>query len=586
MSQIMPTEVRKRKKKYDISRENGADDQRTNPRTKLHGHKTDTSEGYPDNKTKGRFQIVEDFLSWINIIVGLLVMVILARNYMLHLKLLHENQMWFSNIKNMYDPVYFYIDTVFSLQGVMLAALYIMTWLLSGTWLAGLLMSAFLVFNREDITRVSMTIPLREHWSLPFFWIQVTVLTYYIKPNISIIKQKFCVFLMFLATFLFAITWQFNQFILLLQAMAMFGAWLLHIIPQNKVITVYIVEMIVMFVVSLLQFGNTLILTGLFISFLLAGLLIMFTEKRYLPLPTTGCCSNLSRVIIDGIIVLVLMKLINMILKALPPAVKELQELREFYDPDTVELMEWIESRLESHSYLCLWEPYESSAISPKVNHDWNQHIINIISWLHDNDDDDYADGNHDEIITAFYISCSVWLISLFFDDDNDGHDGGGCGDCYNNLHSQILSLRKATPQGAAFTGSMQLLAGVKLCTGRHITNHPHYEDKTLRLKTKQLYQMYGHRLPEDVHFILNKYEANYMILEDSICLSPRIGCRLPDIIDLDNGIIPKDGPAYPGLVSSDVPLFCDEIRYAKSTYSKFFKLLFSNKTFRVYKVL
>ncbi|KAK2138440.1 hypothetical protein LSH36_3025g00000 [Paralvinella palmiformis] len=71
---------------------------------------------------------------------------------------------------------------------------------------------------------------------------------------------------MFLATFLFAITWQFNQFILLLQAMAMFGAWLLHIIPQNKVITVYIVEMIVMFVVSLKQFGNTLILTGLFIT--------------------------------------------------------------------------------------------------------------------------------------------------------------------------------------------------------------------------------------------------------------------------------------------------------------------------------
>jgi len=30
-------------------------------------------------------------------------------------------------------------------------------------------------------------------------------------------------------------------------------------------------------------------------------------------------------------------------LQALPPAVKELQELREFYDPDTVELMEWIE---------------------------------------------------------------------------------------------------------------------------------------------------------------------------------------------------------------------------------------------------
>ena len=33
----------------------------------------------------------------------------------------------------------------------------------------------------------------------------------------------------------------------------------------------------------------------------------------------------------------------------------------------------------------------------------------------------------------------------------------------------------------------MQLLAGVKLCTDRHITNHPHYENKFLRERTKQV---------------------------------------------------------------------------------------------------
>ena len=43
-----------------------------------------------------------------------------------------------------------------------------------------------------------------------------------------------------------------------------------------------------------------------------------------------------------------------------------------------------------------------------------------------------------------------------------------------------------------AFTGSMQLLAGVKLCTGRTLTNHPHFEDKHLRDRTKELYQMYA----------------------------------------------------------------------------------------------
>lgn len=47
--------------------------------------------------------------------------------------------------------------------------------------------------------------------------------------------------------------------------------------------------------------------------------------------------------------------------------------------------------------------------------------------------------------------------------------------------------FRSNTPNTAVFAGSMQLLAGVKLCTGRTLTNHPHYEDKNLRERTKQV---------------------------------------------------------------------------------------------------
>lgn len=43
------------------------------------------------------------------------------------------------------------------------------------------------------------------------------------------------------------------------------------------------------------------------------------------------------------------------------------------------------------------------------------------------------------------------------------------------------------TPKQAVFAGSMQLLAGIKLCTGRVLTNHPHYEDKDLRDRTRQV---------------------------------------------------------------------------------------------------
>ena len=45
----------------------------------------------------------------------------------------------------------------------------------------------------------------------------------------------------------------------------------------------------------------------------------------------------------------------------------------------------------------------------------------------------------------------------------------------------------KDTPRNAAFTGSMQLLAGVRLSTWRPITNHPHFEDKDLRDRTKEV---------------------------------------------------------------------------------------------------
>lgn len=48
------------------------------------------------------------------------------------------------------------------------------------------------------------------------------------------------------------------------------------------------------------------------------------------------------------------------------------------------------------------------------------------------------------------------------------------------------------TPRKAVFAGSMQLLAGVKLCTGRTLTNHPHYEDNSLRERTKAVRGAWG----------------------------------------------------------------------------------------------
>ena len=141
-----------------------------------------------------------------------------------------------------------------------------------------------------------------------------------------------------------------------------------------------------------------------------------------------------------------------------------------------------------------------------------------------------------------------------------------------------------------------------------------------------QLYKIYGQFSPKEVHTTLNKYNSSYIILEDSICLAPTsmrktARCTLNEIVDLTYGFvsthiyslfdqiytnfkifslfpmlifsislsylqIPEDGIREPkNLVKSKYPRFCDEIRHNSPSYTKYFRKVFENRTFRVYKV-
>ena len=99
--------------------------------------------------------------------------------------------------------------------------------------------------------------------------------------------------------------------------------------------------------------------------------------------------------------------------------------------------------------------------------------------------------------------------------------------------------INQKTPKTAAFTGTMQLLAGVRLSTWRPITNHPHFEDKSLRQRTKELYKIYGQFSPDEVYQSLVKYNTSYIILEDSQCLlagKTPDRCAMTDTVDLTYG--------------------------------------------------
>ncbi|KAL7984175.1 hypothetical protein Chor_002745 [Crotalus horridus] len=90
-----------------------------------------------------------------------------------------------SGSEEVIEPVYFYIGIVFGLQGIYVAALFVTSWLMSGTWLAGMLTVAWFIINRADTTKIDYSIPARENWALPYFACQVAALTGYLKNNIN-----------------------------------------------------------------------------------------------------------------------------------------------------------------------------------------------------------------------------------------------------------------------------------------------------------------------------------------------------------------------------------------------------------------
>uniref|UniRef100_A0A4W3JD90 Dpy-19 like C-mannosyltransferase 3 n=1 Tax=Callorhinchus milii TaxID=7868 RepID=A0A4W3JD90_CALMI len=529
-------------------------------------------------------------------------------------------------IQNYLEPVYFYLYAIFGLQTIYVISMYVTSWLLSGTWLSGALAAIWYLLNRIDTTRVEFTIPLRENWSLPFFALQIMAITYYLRPHLKPLQQRLSLTLILTSTFLFCVTWQFNQFILLIQALALFSLDCLDMVPGRQITSLYLVQVASLLLVCILQFNNSMLLGSLFLSFIFAALTVkcfkMGTNKSSV---TTLKCSlllqnllglesdehifkflrakfgfgetrdfdaqlylceeafgllpydtfqRLSKTLVFPSYILVLFfTMIIAVLVAIRnlsyssriqiTAVKDEQVtmLKSDMAYNLVHNLLFGLLALSTMRMKYLWTSHLCVLASAGIcsNHLWSLSLKAIHL---------YSPQRH-------FTSSTFDLLYLreFYDPDT----------------VELMNwIKTKTPKDGVFAGSMQLLAGVKLCTGRTITNHPHYEDKKLRERTKQIYQIYSRRSPEDVYNILRLYGADYILLEDSVCYERRHsrGCRLRDLLDVANGHV-MDGPGEndPDLKPSPYQRFCDEIKSNQPPYTTYFARVFRNKTFHVYRL-
>uniref|UniRef100_A0A8C6STU3 Dpy-19 like C-mannosyltransferase 3 n=1 Tax=Neogobius melanostomus TaxID=47308 RepID=A0A8C6STU3_9GOBI len=538
-------------------------------------------------------------------------------------------------VQSYLEPVYFYIYTVFSLQAVYVIALYLTAWLLSGSWLAGALAGVWYILNRIDTTRVEFTISLRENWSLPFFALQVATITCYLRPQLTVLQQVM-VWLMYVTTFCFCLTWQFNQFILLVQALIIYTLDCTDFLSTKQVTTLYLVQVCGLLSVWLLQFCNSMILGSLVLSFIVATLFVRHCQTG---LKTGSFLVRLGKILLHTVIVLLLTFTINYLAK------KALQLKSDEH------IFKFIKSKFgfgmtrdfDAGLYLCeeafgvlpldtldrlggtlLLYPYmltlllliggfivtavqnlgspkgasgeekrgasagRAAAFRPDVAYNL-LHTMFFGLLAFSTMRMKYIWTGHMCAVAAFGV-CGTEIWTLIF--NTLRCNSKSLVRFWPKLMEELSELREfydpdtvelmtwistKTSKQAVFAGSMQLLAGIKLCT-----------DKDLRERTRQVYQVYARRPPEEVHEILRAVGADYVVLENSICFERRHrrGCRLRDLLDLANGHI-MDGPGEnePDLVASPHQRFCEAMKTDSPAYTGLFTRTFQNKTFHVYKL-
>uniref|UniRef100_A0A667XQH8 Dpy-19 like 4 n=1 Tax=Myripristis murdjan TaxID=586833 RepID=A0A667XQH8_9TELE len=524
--------------------------------------------------------------------------------------------------QDLMEPIYFYIGAVFGLQAVYVTALFVSSWVMSGTWVAGMLAVAWYVINRPDTTKVEHAIPLRDNWALPYFSCQVAALTGFLSNKINSATEMFCYLTMSATTFTFLLVWEHSHYVLFIQGLCLFLLDSFDLVPSRKMADIHKVYLSSLFLAYLFQFQNPALLSSPLLSLLISSVLARYFQvelaspsrpKQYqhfvflyirdfvtnfllcqesFQTPVQDFFLRLTQASVLPFYFLVLFVCLLSTLQTIYRRLSgepmktnlRLEDGRIGEQPEVIYhvfhtlLFGGLAMVFEGMKYL--WTPYVCmftafGVCSPDL---W----MTVFRWLK-------LKSIHPVVLALILstavptiIGFSLWReyfprvlaelseLQEFYDPDT----------------VELMSwIKTQAPMAAVFAGSPQLLGTVKLCSGWAVTSLPLYSDINLLRRSEDTYQVYAMRSAEDVYKILTSHKTNYVIIEESICneLSHNKGCRIKDLLDISNGHVVYDrGEIYS---FSKHGRFCQEIKMNYSPYTNYFTRVFWNRSYHVYKV-
>lgn len=510
------------------------------------------------------------------------------------------------------QPEYFYLEAVWFCAGLTAAVVFLYGVLLSNSMIGGLLSVMCFFYNHGECTRVQWTPPLRESFAYPFCLLQMLCVSFCLNMNqktdektTPTLKHKLQVAAIFLTSSICLILWQFSQFLLATQTVAVLILFTLGFISRFSALVILTGQVFAVGQTLLFMFGNELLLSSLLTCLLLASLTTLLFLHPVVAVNHTpfvrGCLSLV--VIVSLTVVLKTRTLITRhdahivnILRSKVTSYRDFHTLLytcsaefDFLGWDSVAKMckslllpmaAFVVVVVLAH---CFFSNMKLRSIEPHVAYNvlqlgaftimavmimrlklfFTPHMCIICSLL--------ASRKHfKKIQTEYHFSLLIVLFGCM--------SVGGISNLleqhsilgeYSNveLEELLVWIMKNTNKNAVFAGPMPITAAILLSTRRPIVNHPHYEDVLLRERTKKVYSAFSRKPPEDVFKILSSLQVEYLVLSESWCFNQnRGGCRMTDLWDLEDRENQGRPPTCPMLFMGAFP----------------FRLVFNNDVYAV----
>ncbi|XP_069702869.1 protein C-mannosyl-transferase DPY19L1 isoform X2 [Periplaneta americana] len=534
------------------------------------------------------------------------------------------------------DPTYFYLEMVWLCAGLTVALVFLYGIFLSESVMGGLLAVICFFYNHGECTRVQWTPPLRESFAYPFCLLQmicVSVCLHKRRGNLSV-KPSLLIQLLTVSgsTWMCLILWQFSQFVLVTQIVALAAMFIVGAIDKHTLLVILFGQALGILQAGISLFGNELLLTSV-LTCLIASLLIVMLMFE----PTLTQFNSIPR----GFMMICLTTLGTITLKT------RLSQALGYKDDSHI--INVLKSKLTGYRdfhtllYTCspefdflpletLWKLTETLLLPAvilslvAVFWCWISKFLSRSKGNEQRSDNRLASYVDPEVLynilqlAAFAVMAGlVMRLKLFLTPQlciiasllasrryirfirtievhwailaiiisgmsvrgirNLSEQRNILGEYSNVPFEELLIwVKTETNPRAVFAGPMPVMANLLLSTRRPIVNHPHYENSELRERTKKVYSVFSRKGPQEVFRILSQLQVEYVVLEESWCFREnRNGCSMVELWDVEEPANAHNAALCPQLfVQSPAPfhrVFANEAYVVLRLHSQYVEL-------------